>query len=399
MTGAAPTGSKLERFLGAACLLLLLAGSCFVMLPFLPALAWAFVMAFALWPAQRLLVARLRGRRTIAATLLTCAIALVLVLPTALAVVNLTDDAGALASSARRWLADGPPPSPPWVRKLPLVGDRAAARWDQLAADAARLFQTAATAPAAEPPFESPPAPALSPAPPPTPAPLAPQPPDNTFAKMLAGVLAWTRQWIPVIGVAIVGGLTQILLSVFLTFFIFRDGAALGRRLEVAIGRIAGERGLHLLEVAGGTVRSVVYGIVGTALVQGILAGIGFLVAGVPGAALLGLVTFCLSPLPVGPPLVWLPAALWLFHQGQGGWGVFMIVWGIVISSVDNVVKPWIISRGNKMPFILILFGVIGGALAFGFIGVFLGPTLLAVAYRLVEEWSREPAGAGVGTI
>jgi predicted PurR-regulated permease PerM len=212
---------------------------------------------------------------------------------------------------------------------------------------------------------------------------------------MLSGLYAWGRQWVPLAGLAIVQGLTQILLSVFLTFFIFRDGAALGQRLEIAVQRIAGERGVNLLEVAGSTVRSVVYGILGTALVQGVMAGIGFLIAGVPGAALLGLVTFCLSPLPVGPPLVWIPASLWLFHQGQSGWGIFMIVWGMAISSVDNIVKPWIISRGNKMPFILILFGVIGGAMAFGFIGVFLGPTLLAVAYRMIEQWSREPVQSG----
>jgi predicted PurR-regulated permease PerM len=106
---------------------------------------------------------------------------------------------------------------------------------------------------------------------------------------------------------------------------------------------------------------------------------------------------FVLSPVPVGPPLVWLPASLWLFHQGATGWGIFMLIWGVGVSSIDNVVKPLIISRGSATPFILILFGVIGGALAFGFIGVFLGPTLLAVAFRLTEEWSRQPSLAAGG--
>ena len=99
-------------------------------------------------------------------------------------------------------------------------------------------------------------------------------------------------------------------------------------------------------------------------------------------------IAFFLSVVPVGPPLVWLPAALWLFHQGRTGWGVFMLIWGVGVSTVDNFVKPWLISQGSDLPFILILFGVLGGALAFGFIGVFLGPTLLAVGYRLVKEWS-----------
>jgi predicted PurR-regulated permease PerM len=191
---------------------------------------------------------------------------------------------------------------------------------------------------------------------------------------------------------AIGRGVVEVALSVFLAFFIFRDGAAVADRLTAGVARIAGERGRHLLEVAGKTVRGVVYGIFGTAMVQGVMAGIGFLIAGVPGAALLGLLTFFLSPVPVGPPLVWIPAAIWLFSQGLTGWGIFMLVWGVGVSSVDNFVKPWLISQGSAMPFILIFFGVIGGALAFGLIGVFLGPTLLAVVYRLIDQWSAVPA-------
>jgi predicted PurR-regulated permease PerM len=123
-------------------------------------------------------------------------------------------------------------------------------------------------------------------------------------------------------------------------------------------------------------------------LVQAVMAGIGFFVAGVPGAALLALLTFFLSAVPIGPPLVWIPASLWLFSQGSNGWGIFMVIWGVGVSSVDNIVKPWLISQGSDMPFLLIFFGVLGGALAFGFIGVFIGPTLLAVGYRLLTEWA-----------
>jgi predicted PurR-regulated permease PerM len=157
--------------------------------------------------------------------------------------------------------------------------------------------------------------------------------------------------------------------------------------LIVGVEHIGGERGRHLLTVAGNTVRGVVYGILGTALVQAVMAGIGLVIAGVPGAAVLALLTFFLSVVPVGPPLIWLPASIWLFQQGSTGLGIFMLIWGIGVSSVDNVIKPWLISQGSDMPFILIFFGVLGGALAFGFIGVFLGPTLLAVGFRLLEEW------------
>jgi predicted PurR-regulated permease PerM len=205
-------------------------------------------------------------------------------------------------------------------------------------------------------------------------------------------LINWARTWLPRAGLAIGRGMMEVILSVFLAFFLLRDGDRLAVRLTAGVRRIAGERGQHLVEVAGNTVRGVVYGILGTALVQGVMAGVGFLIAGVPGAMLLGMLTFFLSVVPVGPPLLWIPAALWQFSQGRTGWGIFLIIWGVGVSSVDNVVKPWLISQGSAMPFILIFIGVLGGALAFGFIGVFLGPTLLAVVYRVVEEWSPAPA-------
>ena len=195
-------------------------------------------------------------------------------------------------------------------------------------------------------------------------------------------------------GWSVSGGLVQLALSIFIAFFFFRDGVRVAAQLSTAVVRIGGERGAHLLNLAGNTVRGVVYGILGTALVQAVIAGIGFMIAGVPGVGVLTLLTFFLSVVPMGPPLVWGPAAFWLFHQGQTGWGIFMIVWGIGVSSIDNFVKPWLISRGSTMPFLLILFGVLGGAIAFGFIGVFLGPTLLAVGYRIIQEWfARKSAG------
>lgn len=142
------------------------------------------------------------------------------------------------------------------------------------------------------------------------------------------------------------------------------------------------------IDVAGRTVRGVVYGIGGTALAQAVIAGIGFLIAGIPNAGLLALLTFFLSVIPMGPPLIWIPTAIWLFWKGSVGWGIFMICWGLLVSSVDNVIKPIIISQGGRMPFILVLLGVLGGAMAFGFIGVFLGPTLLVVGLRLLEHWN-----------
>jgi len=192
-------------------------------------------------------------------------------------------------------------------------------------------------------------------------------------------------------------GVVELAVSILIAFFLYRDGVALARRVRAGAVRIAGPRAEHLVQTAVDTIRSVVYGVLGTALVQGVLAGVGFLIAGVPGAVLLGFLTFFLSIVPMGPPMVWGPATLWVYQHGSTGWAVFLLIWNLGVSSIDNFVKPWLISQGSALPFILIFFGVIGGVIAFGFIGVFLGPTLLAVAYRLVLDWAVVSRKAPVG--
>lgn len=347
-----PLRPKLEQNLGWIILALLLGGCLLVLLPFVSALLWAVVLSSSCWPLYRRLVKLLRGRQTLAALFMALAMICVILLPFVIVGATLADNVKELTTATRRWMDAGPPTPPGWLVKVPVVGRQAAEYWQSLAADSAKLIE------AAKPLIEP----------------------------VSGGLLK--------IGLALGRGLFELALSILIAFFLFRDGDAAADRLGAAVERIAGERGRHLLAVAGNTVRGVVYGILGTALVQALMAGIGFYIAGVPGAALLALLTFFLSVVPVGPPLVWLPAALWLFHQGATGWGIFMLIWGVGVSSVDNVVKPWIISQGSAMPFLLIFFGVLGGALAFGFIGVFIGPTLLAVGYRLVQEWATQRAAA-----
>jgi predicted PurR-regulated permease PerM len=346
---------KLERSLGWIIILLLFGGCLLVLRPFVSALLWAVVLCFATWPVYRRLLRLLGGRRTLAACLMSVAMILVVLLPFFLVGVQLADNVKELTTATRHWLESGPPAPPAWLDKVPVVGPQAVDYWRSLAEDSAKLLQEA--------------------------------------QRLVEPVGSWALK----IGLGLVSGLVELALSIVMALFLFRDGEALSARLTTAVGRIGGERARHLLTVAGNTVRGVVYGILGTALVQAVVAGIGFVIAGIPGAGALTLLTFFLSVLPMGPPLVWLPAAFWLFHQGSTGWGIFMLVWGVGVSSIDNVVKPWIISQGSAMPFLLIFLGVIGGALAFGFIGVFLGPTLLAVGFRLLSEWisgKEEPTGA-----
>jgi len=336
---------RIERNLGWIVLSIVLVGCLLVLWPFVSALLWAVVLCFSTWPLYQRLLKWLRGRRTLAAATMTVAMMLVVLAPFLIIGSTLADSVKELAGAARHALETGPPEPPGWLAKLPVVGQSASEYWASLAADTGKLVRE------------------------------------------IRHYIEPASAWLLKIAIALAGGLLELTLSIFVAFFLFRDGVSAAQRLTTAVVRIGGERGRHLLTVAGNTVRGVVYGILGTALVQAVMAGIGFVIAGVPGAALLALLTFFLSVVPMGPPLIWIPAVIWLFEQGSTGMGVFMLIWGVGVSSVDNVVKPWLISQGSDLPFILIFFGVLGGALAFGFIGVFLGPTLLAVGFRLLEEW------------
>jgi predicted PurR-regulated permease PerM len=191
------------------------------------------------------------------------------------------------------------------------------------------------------------------------------------------------------IGLVLGSGVAQVSLAAFVCFFLYRDGLVLLAALRTGMDKIMGEHAEEVADTVSRTVRGVMYGLLGTALAQSAVAAIGFLIAGVPGVALLAVGTFVFSLIPVGPPLIWGGAALWLFNQGSTGWGIFMLVWGMfLISGVDNVVKPMLISRGSSLPFLLVLLGVMGGVLAFGFVGLFIGPTLLAVAMGLLRNWT-----------
>ena len=341
------SNEKLERNIGLAIALVLLAGCLLVMRPFVSALLWAVVLCFASWPVYEKLLRWLGNRRTLVATLMTLAMILIILLPFVIVGSSLAENIKDFTAAVRSQIEKGPPEPPAWLAKIPVVGQKTADQWQALAHDTAKLW--------------------------------------TELRRFIEPVSSWLLK----AGFGLGRGLLGLALSIFIAFFLFRDGGVLAERLRNTVNRIGGDRGRRLLTVAGNTVRGVVYGILGTALAQAIMAGIGFLIAGVPGVGLLALLTFFSSIVPVfGTGLVWIPAAIWLFHQGSVGWGIFMLVWGVGVASLDNIVKPLLISQGSDMPFILIFFGVVGGALTFGFIGVFLGPTLLAVGFRIAEEWS-----------
>jgi predicted PurR-regulated permease PerM len=390
-----------QPLLGWAALLLLLVGSFFVLKPFLTALTWAIILTYSLHPLQRVFTRWFRGSRTLAACLVTLTVTVVFTGPVVLIGVSLAQDGKDLAVATRDWFMAAPEQAPAWISGMPLVGDELDGYWSGFAQERKRWMDQLDEALKAPPPRpkivvetegrlmlrEAPPASRKTGEETTTEGETADESPH--IVVLLGKVLLWAKSGLISAGIAVGQGVTQVLLSAFLAFFLLRDAPELSQRLAVAVERLAGQRGRHLIMVAGNTVRGVIYGILGTAIAQSVVAGLGFWIAGVPGAVLLAVLTFFFAVVPFGPPLIWVPAALWLFAQDQTGWGIFMLIWGLLaISSVDNVLRPLIISQGSKMPFALIFCGVIGGALAFGLVGVFIGPTLLAVCFRLIAEWS-----------
>lgn len=409
-----PPKRKLEPLLGGVALLSLLVGCVVVLKPFLSALMWAVVLSFSLYPLQRVFTRWFRGARTLAACLVTLTVALVLVGPVVWIGFTLAEDGKALALATRRWFLGMPDEAPNWVSGVPVLGVELTGYWEEIAEGRRHWLEQLEKASQDPPPpkatlvpegtdgrvLDEPPAPGSAAALAATAAAQAKREQaraDSPKLVLLIGrSIAWARTGLISVGVAVGNGVVQVLLSAFLAFFMLRDAQALSNRMGSVVDRLTAGRGRHLTQVAGATVKGVIYGILGTALVQALVAGVGFGIAGVPGAVLLGTLTFFFAVIPFGPPIIWIPAALWLFSQGSPGWGLFMMLWGFLgISGVDNFVRPYLISQGSKLPFVLIFCGVIGGAMAFGLVGVFLGPTLLAVAFRLIEEWAVAPVPKG----
>jgi predicted PurR-regulated permease PerM len=395
---------KIEPLLGGLALMLLLAGCFYVLKPFFSAIIWAVILTFSLHPLQKKFIQWFRGSKTLAACLVTLMVLLVVAGPFVVVGISIAKDGKELAIATKDWFMSIPDTPPKWIGKTPLIGEELGNYWTDIATDRKRWIeqldkqvdfppnnQGANDAIRVTPHSE-----------------LLPGYDEQTSTRsaedaektngdfppiisMLGRFLAWARTGLIAVGLTVGQGVTQILISTFLAFFLLRDSSQLAGRLNVIVEHLAGDRGRRLIKVAGDTVSGVIYGILGTAIAQAIVAGIGFIIAGIPGAVLLSVLTFFFAVVPFGPPLIWLPATFWLFAHEKHGLALFMLLWGIfLISSVDNLLRPYLISQGSKMPFALIFCGVIGGALAFGLVGVFLGPTLLAVAFRLIEEWSSE---------
>ncbi len=344
--------NRSEQFARIAAVALLLLGCILVLRPFMGAILFAGVLCFSTWPAFIWLRDRWRGRRTLAALALVLGLAVALVLPVALAAQSLILNSAGVVEATRAFLERRSELAvPDFVRNIPLVG-----AWLN---DYGRLL------------LES----------------------RDEMLALLKRLADPAKTMLVAMGGAIGEGLVQILIALFVAFFFYRDGERIRRILLEGIARLAGvEHGAKLATTAQNAVKGVVYGLIGTAFAQAAVALVGFIIAGVPGAMVLAALTFLLSLVPMGPVLIWGGAAAWLYAQDSTGWAIFMVIYGAaVISSVDNFVKPILMSRAGNLSMLLVVLGVFGGAIAFGFIGLFVGPALLAVGWSVTKAWLNVP--------
>lgn len=340
-----------KRLAQIALVVLLIVGCITVLWPMIGAVLFAFVLWICTWPFYtEQVLPRLGGRNHLGAALMTILLILLVLLPMIFLAATLASGADNFIDFAKPYIERGLPAEPPaFLSRLPFFGTDIELAWHRVASNREEL---------------------------------------NALLKQLA---APARQFALAVGGIAANGLLQLALVLFVLFFLYRDGVTLSKALHVAARKLGGDLGEGMLEKAQGTVVGVMLGIVGTAAAQGAVAMLGFLLAGVPGAILLGFATFFLSMIPIGPPLIWGGAAAWLYSQGETGWSIFMILYGLfVISSIDNFVKPVLMARGAGLSILLIALGVLGGVLVFGFIGIFLGPVLLALGHMLFGRWTRE---------
>ena len=338
--------------LAVLCILGLIGLSLWVLRPFLAASVWAAMLVVATWPLFRALEARLGNRRAPAVAIMTLAMLLLLVLPLWLAIDTILEHSAQLTAAGKSLAADGLPQAPSWVGSLPLIGERLTAAWSQLAADGTGGVLAKVTPYAAD-----------------------------------AG--KWTLAQVGGLG----GMLIQFLLVVTISGILYASGET-GARMARRFGRrLAGERGENSIILAGQAIRGVALGVGVTAIVQTLLGGIGLAIVGVPFASLLSAVMLMLCIAQIGPMLVLLPAVGWMVWTGDTGWAIFLLVWSVIVGSLDNFLRPMLIKRGADLPLLLIFAGVIGGMLGFGLIGIFVGPVVLAVTYTLMLAWIEDALG------
>jgi predicted PurR-regulated permease PerM len=325
---------------------MLMAATFWVLQPFIPATVWSAMIVITTWPTMLAIERRLGGRRSLAVVAMTIVLLLVVLGPICAAIYTIITHIDDLVQRVKELEDFRPGPIPAWLATMPLVGNRAVEIWNHVAtADA------------------------------------------EAWRQQLAPYLTQIKDWF----LAAIGStgalLVQLLLTAILSAIMYATGDTAALAVRRFFIRLAGERGDKVVLLAGRAIRGVALGVGVTAIVQSLLAGIGLAIAGVPFPGLLTAIAFVLCIAQVGPILVLVPAVIWVYWSGSTGWGTFLLVWSIGVTSLDNILRPILIRRGADLPLLLIFAGVIGGLIGFGLVGIFIGPVALAVAYTLVGDW------------
>lgn len=341
-----PSRDLAQTTLGVLIMLLLLVTSAWVVLPFVPATIWAAMLVIATWPLLLRVQRMMGGRRWLAVVIMTLALLLIFVVPLLVAVGAIVGNTDRLAGWVQDFAAATLPQPPSWVAGLPLVGRKLAAAWQELAAL-----------------------------------------PREELAARAAPYTASAVRWVIAKAGGVGATLIQLVLILAISPLLWVTGETAGGAVVQLARRLSGERGAHAAVLASQAIRAVALGVVVTALVQAVLAGIGLAATGVPFAGVLSAVALLTSIAQLGPAPVLIPAVIWLYWSGHPVGGTVLAVFTVIAGLLDNIIRPLLIKKGADLPLLLILIGVIGGLFAFGVVGLFVGPVVLAVSYTLAVTW------------
>jgi len=320
--------------------------SFWVLRPFLIAVIWAALIVIATWPALIRLQVWLGGRRGLAAAIMTLAILLVVLIPLTLAILTVVSHADGIVKRVESLASFTPPVPPKWLDRIPLAGEKLTAQWRELIA-------------------------------------LSPEERSAMVAPYAGTVLQWFVAEAGSIGMAML----QYLLTAIIAAIMYSNGEVARSGLLRFAKRLAGPQGEEVAILAAKAIRSVALGVILTAIIQAAVGGIGLAITGIPAAALLIAVMFMLCLAQIGPSPVLIPAVIWLYWKDGAVWGTVLLVFAILASTIDSFIRPVLIKKGADIPLIMIFAGVIGGLIAFGIVGLFIGPVVLAVTYTLLKAW------------
>jgi predicted PurR-regulated permease PerM len=324
---------------------ILIVASFWIMRPLLPSLIWAAMIVAATWPLMLKMESWLWGKRGLAVAAMTIAMLLLFIIPFSLAIAVIIENADSIIAWVKTLETKAIPPLPGWVAGIPIVGLKLSAAWESAMTGPGNL--------------------------------------SARLAPYAGTLLNWFLSQAGSIGVIAV----QFILTMIIMAIFYSHGEKASTGVIRFARRLGGNHGEEAAVLAAKTIRGVALGVVGTALVQAILSGIGMAITGVPAVTLLTALVFILCIAQLGPGFILIPAVIWLYYSDQIAWGTLLLVLTVFVGTIDNILRPFLIRKGADLPLLLIFAGVIGGLITFGIAGLFIGPVVLAISYRLLATW------------